>query len=416
MNIKESPIRLFDRVRQNIRELIPSGEIPVTVERSKSGNNRPDQAPPEFSLPGSGTLLALLVCFSFSGCGAPDPVKIGFLGGLSGRVADLGEAGRNGALLAVEQANANGGLNGRRIELVIHDDGQTPQMAIAAIETMAAEKVEAVIGPMTSAMGEAILPAINRHNLVLISPTITASSLSGKEDLIFKIAPSIKDNTQRIARHLYTRGARRVAAAYDTQNHAYSKDWVRHFQHDFSSLGGDVSTEVSFSSGHEAAYGTTAKKLVSSSPDTLLIVANAVDTVRLTQLARNLGFKGHMAASTWAATENLIQLGGRSVEGMVLTQFFNRDDTSARYTAFRDAYRARFRLDPGFASLAAYDATHATLQALSRRKPKQSVAEAMLTAGPYLGAQEEWDFDRYGDALRHTFVTIVRNANFVVIE
>jgi branched-chain amino acid transport system substrate-binding protein len=58
------------------------------------------------------------------GCAPPEPLKIGYLGGLSGRVADLGEAGRSGALLAVEEINGLGGVNGRKVELIVQDAQQ----------------------------------------------------------------------------------------------------------------------------------------------------------------------------------------------------------------------------------------------------------------------------------------------------
>jgi branched-chain amino acid transport system substrate-binding protein len=57
-------------------------------------------------------LPAILLCGCFTllgGCGPTEPIRLGFLGGLSGRVADLGGAGRDGVQLAIEQANAGGG-------------------------------------------------------------------------------------------------------------------------------------------------------------------------------------------------------------------------------------------------------------------------------------------------------------------
>ena len=77
-------------------------------------------------------------------------MRIGFLGGLSGRVADLGIGGRNGAILAVEMRNLQGGINGGSIELIAEDDQQDAQVTKQAIAHRLARKVEAVIGPMTS--------------------------------------------------------------------------------------------------------------------------------------------------------------------------------------------------------------------------------------------------------------------------
>ncbi len=138
--------------------------------------------------------------------------------------------------------------------------------------------------------------------------------------------------------------------------------------------------------------------------------------MRLVQLSRNLGLHQPVTTSTWAATEHLIQLGGRTVEGITVAQFFNRDDASPRYRAFAAAYRARFKQEPGFASVAAYDATKAVLTALAKVGRDQSLKQALLAAGPYEGLQDRWSFDRNGDARRQTHITVVRNGRFVLVE
>lgn len=59
-------------------------------------------------------------------CTDPTPLKIGFIAGLTGRFADLGTSGRNGAMLAVELQNAQGGIRGRPVTLLIRDDEHDP--------------------------------------------------------------------------------------------------------------------------------------------------------------------------------------------------------------------------------------------------------------------------------------------------
>jgi branched-chain amino acid transport system substrate-binding protein len=362
-------------------------------------------------------VLLLLCLLAVSACTPAPPVRLGFLGGLSGRVSDLGEAGRNGAQLAVEQVNASGGLAGRTIELRIQDDQQNKDSAIKAVESLIQEKVDAIVGPMTSAVAEWILPSIQAAGMITVSPTITASTMSAKDDFLFKIAPSVAENGLRSAQYQYAQGSRRAGIVFDLSNRAYTADWAEHWGKSFVALGGAVVAQASFTSGDDQGYTAAIQQLDQAKPDVLLFVTNAVDTVRLTQLARNRGLTQPVTTSTWAGTENLIQLGGRTVEGMTLTQFFNRDDSSAGYRAFADAYRTRFQQEPGFASVAAYDATRATLQALAAAgKGGLSLKQALLAAGPYRGLQESWNFDRFGDARRRTFVTVVRDGRFTVVE
>lgn len=356
-----------------------------------------------------------LVFLTLAGCTQKEPIKLGFLGGLTGRVADLGEAGRDGALFAIEEVNAAGGVNGRHIELLIQDDQQDAKIAAKAAQILLDAGVQAVIGPMTSAMGEAVLPVLTRADRVLLSPTITSSLLAGKDDLMFRVAPPVSESTQRIAAHTYSTGSRRVAIVYDLSNLAYSADWAAHFQRAFSAIGGTVVAEASFTSGQDASYGEAVKKVADAKPDALHFIANAVDTVRLTQLSRNMRLAQPVTTSTWAATESLIQLGGRTVEGMTLTQFFDRANVSPRYQGFADAFRKRFRQEPGFASVAAYDSTRAVLSAMEKA-PGGPLKQALLEAGPYQGLQTDWNFDRFGDAQRRTHIAVVRDGHFVVAD
>lgn len=72
--------------------------------------------------------LAFACALLLAGCSDPQPIRIGLIAGLSDRGSDFGESVRNGVILAVEEQNAAGGINGRPIELIVRDrwPGQSP--------------------------------------------------------------------------------------------------------------------------------------------------------------------------------------------------------------------------------------------------------------------------------------------------
>lgn len=359
----------------------------------------------------------LVLAAALPGCsGDPEPVRLGFIGGLSGRVADLGEAGRNGALLAVEELNAAGGVGGRPLQLISEDDGQDDAKAVQAVRRLAGQRVEALIGPMTSSIAAAIQPEIERAGLLTVSPTVTASVLGGRDDLLFKVAPSVKDYTQLQVAHDVKQGARRVAVVYDLSNKTFTADWARQYGQALKELGGAVVGEFSFTAGDGPSYDAALRELAALKADTLLIIAGAVDTVRLLQGARNLGLQQRVTTSSWSGTEALIELGGHSVEGLTTVQLFDRSDGSARYVEFAERYRERFKQEPGFASVSAYDATQALVLALRRRGAGVSLKQSLLESGPYEGLQERWNFDRHGDAQRKVRVTRVVDGRFQVVD
>lgn len=67
---------------------------------------------------------ALAILLSAGGCNHEEPIKIGFVGGLTGRVSDMGIAGRDGAQLAIEESNARNGVGGQSVLLLVRDDRQ----------------------------------------------------------------------------------------------------------------------------------------------------------------------------------------------------------------------------------------------------------------------------------------------------
>lgn len=127
-------------------------------------------------------LLAVCLCTIPAGCSPPEPIRIGFLGNISGRGADLGIAGRDGVQLAIERINQQGGLDGRRIELLVKDDLQDAETAKKMVEELAAQGVTAIIGPMTSVIGTVVAPLVSRLKIPMVSPTVTTEELTGRDE------------------------------------------------------------------------------------------------------------------------------------------------------------------------------------------------------------------------------------------
>ena len=176
----------------------------------------------------------LLLVLMLNACKAREPIRIGFLAGTSGRVADSGISGRDAVQLAVEQCNREGGISGRKIQLSIKDDRQQPEIARQQTRELISEGVVAIIGPMTSDMAMAVTPIADAAHVVLMSPTATTEALSGKDDYFLRVASTSGTYARRSANYLTKSGKmRRVAVVYDLDNASFSKYWVDNFRESF---------------------------------------------------------------------------------------------------------------------------------------------------------------------------------------
>lgn len=350
-------------------------------------------------------------------CGEKKPLEIGFMAGLTGRVADLGVPGRNAALLAVEQCNAGGGIDGRPVHLIVRDDRQDAATAKQMVSELIDRKVDVIIGPMTSSMAVATVEQVNASSTLMVSPTVTTTALSDRDDNFVRVLDDTSAYARKSARYqIETLGHRKAVAIYDLSNKEYSESWFREFQTSYEALGGTLLLTRTFHSAPDTVFFEMVTDLLSAKPDMVLIVASAVDAARICQQVRKIDTTVSIAMSEWAATERFIELAGNASEKVHMAQFLNRNDTSAAYQSFRQKYLERYGHAPGFAGVAAYDATRVVLEALARRRHGKTLKETIIAIGEFQGLQQRIPIDNFGDAQRATFLAEVRDGQYWTLE
>ncbi len=354
------------------------------------------------------TVFALLLM----ACEEPAPFQVGFIGGLSGRSTDIGEASRNAVQLAIEQINARGGIDGRAVELLVRDDADDPETAANAVRELHQAGVAAIIGPNVSSVAVGMLPVVNELQVVTISPTASSLVLAGQDDYLFRINWTTRDNAIIYAERYLERGVRKMAVALDANNLAFTQSWLEEFRVPYERGGGTIAAVEAFDTSAERGFANTARILLASGPDAVLLVSNSVDTAQLAQQIRKQDADILLVAAEWAASEHLLQLGGRAIEGLELVQSYDRNDDSVLYTRFRDDYRARFAADPGYSSLAAYDAATMLFAALAKNGDTGSLKQTLVEIGSVQGLQQMVRFDTGGDAQRSAFFVVIRDGRF----
>lgn len=363
------------------------------------------------------TFLFLTAILTLAACDRDKPVTLAFVGQTSGSASDLATSGRNGVILAIEQKNAAGGINGKPVTLIVHDDQQDPAAAGQIVSELLSRKVDAIIGPMTSNMAMAMTPFANASETLLLSPTAMTPDLAGKKDNFLRVMPVTTSYAAKNARYQYhTLAHRKLAVIYDLSNKAYSESWLNEFRSVFEKMGGRIVKFQMFTSGNNVALKKAARELLAAKVDGVLIISNSVDAAAICREIRSFDTSTAIAVAEWAATENFIKFGQSAVEGVYVAQIINPVDTTERYTIFRNAYRARFGQDPGFAGMAGYDATNVVLEGVSKRIPGQSLKQVILDIGKFRGVQQEIIMDRYGDVERQSFMTIVRDGKYEMVE
>lgn len=362
-------------------------------------------------------LLGITALTVMVGCEKAQPINVGFVGGLTGRLSDLGIAGRNGVTLAIEEVNETGGINRRPIILITKDDKQDPAVAVKVDQELINEGVSAIIGHMTSAMSIAALPLINKEKILMISPTTSTNKLTGIDDYFLRATPPNKAETDHLARYAFKgMNLKKMAAVFDLSNRAYTEGFFNNFTSEFKNIGGDIVRAESFTSGREVSFMNLTKALLEPGPDGLLIVAGALDTAMICQHIRKIGSKGPIISCGWAMTDDLLQHGGPAVEGVIFAHPLDKDSQHKPYLEFKDRFSKRFGHDPNFAAAKGYEAAQILLEALTKSDAPKELKSAILKQKVFHGVHGDFKIDKYGDPQRKLFLITVKDGRFKTLE
>src|ERR1700720_2645401 len=220
-----------------------------------------------------------LLLLNLSACG-PQPggvvrdngkIKIGYYGDLSGPTFNFGKSALNGVLMAVDEINLAGGINGRKLDVVIEDDqGRAEVAAARASKLIDADKVIAVIAGGTSGNSRAAAPKAQVAQIPLISPSATDPAVTQIGEYIFRACFIDAFQGEVMAKFAAnTLKAKKAAILFDF-NSPYSRGLTDFFELSFTRLGGQVVTKQLYTQG-DRDYRGQLNSIRLAAPDVIYI-------------------------------------------------------------------------------------------------------------------------------------------------
>lgn len=296
------------------------------------------------------------------------PLLIGFVGALTGAEAHFGGESRNGAQLAVEEANAAGGMQGRLLALRAYDSQSRPEEAASAMTRLATQDgVLFVVGENQSTNSLAMAPAATQAQVPMISPSSTNPRVTSEGGpWVFRVCFTDTFQGQLLARFAReTLKAERVATMID-QKSDYSIGLAKVFATKFTALGGTIVAEEAYTRGDTDFRGPLTR-VKPARPQVLFIPGYYSDVGPLTRQAHELGIQATLLGGDgWDSGGRLAQLGGAAVEGALYSSHFAADNPGSRVQDFLARFRARFGHAPDALGALGYDAARVGIDALRR--------------------------------------------------
>ena len=342
------------------------------------------------------------LCAVALGLAAPalaETIKLGLMCPLTGKWASEGQDMKNIVSLLVDETNAAGGINGKKIELVVEDDAGDPRTAALAAQKLAGAGVIAVIGTYGSAVTEASQNIIAESGLVHVGTGSTSIRLTEKGlPLFFRTCPRDDAQGAAAAAAIVKGGFKKVALLHDKSS--YAKGLADESRKALEKAGVEIVFYDALTPG-ERDYTAILTKLKAAAPDVVFFTGYYPETGMLLRQKKEMGWDMPMMGGDAANHQDLVKIAGAEA---ARGYFFispplpqDMDTQEARH--FLEAYKARYQTVPvSVWAVVAGDAYKVIEAALAAGKTDpEDMAEWLKQLKDMPGLTGKLGFDEKGD-------------------
>jgi len=359
----------------------PKEEVATTANPGATGTPSPDGAPAGRKMPTAAGNTA-----------TGDTIKIGTVCSVSGDNKPWGDDSYEGSKLAVEEFNAAGGLNGKKVELMLGDSASKQDQAKTASEKLMADGAIALIGEVSSGNTIQMAKSAFEKGVPVVAVGATRTDLTAEGAHVFRVCYTDDFQGPVMAKFAYEKlGCRKVAVMTDN-NLPYSQGLSKSFKDTFLKLGGEIVTEQFYESGGKQApqYASLLTEIKSKNPDGMFLSGYFTEVGPAIQQARAAGIDCPVFGGDGWDSDQLLQSGGDAVlKDAYFCNHYNNADNRPQVSEFLKKWRAAHGgKDPGTTMGAlGYDAMALTLDALKRAKgaDSKSLIEALEATENYPG-------------------------------
>lgn len=364
------------------------------------------------------TLFLLFMVFAFAAgtALAADTVKIGLLAPLTGFAAADGLSVHNSVKLALERVNNEGGVLGKKVELVVYDDRADGKEAVAlARKLIQQDRIVGFVAGSYSTPTRAVAPIFQDEEIPLVSAYAVHPDITKAGDYCFrngflgmvegKSAGYVADKMLK---------AKRVALL--TSDNDFGRTLAEGFKTYVKERAKGM--EIVYAQTYpfkEKDFKPYLSKIKELSPDMIFASGYYFQTGPIVNQAREMGLTMSILGEEGADSPKFIEIGGKAAEGFVIVTNLNRDDPRPEVQAFLKEYENRYGIQPDMVGASAYDGFMIICDAIKRANSLKGpeIQKAIAETKDYNGLTGEIKgFTDIGEVVKDVQVQIVKDGRF----
>lgn len=374
----------------------------------------------------AGTMVAAMSLVGFAGCGGGDTQQggsvdgeqvfnVGCIGPMTGAASSYGTSVRQGVETAVNEINANGGINGYKFNMLVADDQHDAEKAVNAYGNLMDQGMNALVGAVTSVPCVAVTEVSKEDGLLQITPSGSAEKCA-QYDNCFRICFTDPQQGQHMAEYIYSQGFTNCAVMYDVSD-AYSSGIYSAFVEKYTALGGTVAAAESFATG-DVDFKTQLTSIKNSGADAIFLPFYYTEVAYVANQSVDVGLDlPFFGCDGWDGVIKQMGDAVDLVEGAVFLTPFFADGTDEATVNFVNLYKEAYGVVPDQFAADGYDAVYAVAKALEKAGTTDN--DALVAAMHEIeldGVTGTMTWDENGDANKAAILAKIQNGAVVPAE
>lgn len=315
---------------------------------------------------------SVLVLGLLAGCtgggGAANEILIGEYGSMTGSESSFGTSTHRGILMAVEEANAAGGHQGKKFRVISYDDqGKSDEAVTAITKLITRDRVNLVIGEVASSRSIAAGAIAQQYRIPMISPASTNPKVTQLGDYIFRVCFIDPFQGKVMARFALENLKKKKAAVLRDIRSDYSMGLADFFSKEFKAMGGEVVTDVAYSTG-DIDFKSQLTAIRSKKPEAIFVPGYYTEVGLIARQAKELGLGLPLLGGDGWDSDKLTEIGGDAIVGHYFSNHYSQEDKSPAVQAFIEKYRKQYKETPDSMAVLAYDAALVAINGVKQAK------------------------------------------------
>ena len=362
-----------------------------------------------------GAAVLFTACVGGEKVSETETIKIGGLAPLTGSLAIYGVTTTNGANLAIDEINKNGGILGKKVEYITLDTKGDSTEAVMAYNKLIDRGVSAIIGEITSKPSLAVAEIAAQDNMPMITPTGTQVDITEAGPSIFRVCFTNPYQGKVLAVLAKERLNADTAAIMINNSSDYSDGIAKAFIEQADILGIKITAKEGYADG-DKDFRAQLTKIAAEQPDVLLVPEYYEQASLIATQAREVGVKAVFIGSDgWdGITKTLDSSSYNAIENSYFTNHFSMQDTAPKIQNFLKSYKDTYNEDPSAFSALGYDAVYMVKKAVENAGStnKEAVVDALKNI-EYDGITGYLTFDEHNNPVKAVTILKIRNGEYI---